>query len=149
MLEVCRAAGDEEGVSFWQWVLHLLDCAGHELMSDEEDITMVDKSIPGRVMTTPAKEVLVLKWRHTYLTKLFTFIDVTTGVEDMVFQRAGHSSLQRLCGGKESNWLPLTGCPKSFFNLLYLAKLTIPQKSALRMDESEFILRNFEGYLDG
>ncbi|KAJ3779700.1 hypothetical protein GGU10DRAFT_337797, partial [Lentinula aff. detonsa] len=100
MIQVCKErgkAGDDaartEGVAFWQWVLNLLEHAGPELMSDEEDLHVLDETIPERPISVAAKEVLSLAWRHPYFTKLFIFIDVTTGLEAMVFQRTGHPSM--------------------------------------------------------
>ncbi|KAJ3990613.1 hypothetical protein F5050DRAFT_1538658, partial [Lentinula boryana] len=130
MIQVCKErgkAGDDaartEGVAFWQWVLNLLEHAGPELMSDEEDLHVLDETIPERPISVAAKEVLSLAWRHPYFTKLFIFIDVTTGLEAMVFQRTGHPSMRRIRTGRESSWPAPKGRPISFYAPIFLKTL--------------------------
>ncbi|KAJ3963636.1 hypothetical protein EV361DRAFT_779097, partial [Lentinula raphanica] len=90
MVEVCEERKDREGLRFWQWVVLLLGRAGHEFMSDEEDMWCLDPSgSSSRRVPKAAKQVLHLRWRNDYFTKLFTFMEVTTGVEEMVFHHAG------------------------------------------------------------
>ncbi|KAJ3737964.1 hypothetical protein EV361DRAFT_801935, partial [Lentinula raphanica] len=147
MGDVCHSVGDEDGESFWLWVLHVLDRAGVEFMSDEEDITVLDESHPSSSTTlTAAKQVLHLKWRAPYFTRLFIFIDTTTGVEEVLFQRIGRASMRRIRGKKDTTWPAPAGRPKSFYAPVFLAKLTPPQEAALRYDEARFVLRDFEGY---
>ncbi|KAJ3992029.1 hypothetical protein F5050DRAFT_1699888, partial [Lentinula boryana] len=151
MIEVHQTERTEaaaQATEFWQWVLNLLDCGGHELMSDEEDLTVLDESNPSRLLMIAAKQVLVVEWRHTYFEKLLTFIDVTTGIEELIFGRTGRPSFRRIPGQKVSSWPPPTGLPKSFFKPIYLTKLNTIEKAALVIDETEFVLRSFEGYLD-
>ncbi|KAJ3752102.1 hypothetical protein EV360DRAFT_89072 [Lentinula raphanica] len=42
MVEVCEDRQDRDGHKFWQWVVFLLERAGHEFMSDEEDMWFWD-----------------------------------------------------------------------------------------------------------
>ncbi|KAJ3709917.1 hypothetical protein F5878DRAFT_549376 [Lentinula raphanica] len=146
MVDVCLAHEDEKGLDFWRWTLHLLDRAGHEFMSDEEDATILEESSSQRVASKLVKQVLLLKWRHPYFNNLCQFIDATIDIEATVFHRAGHASLERVRVTKESTWPPPPGRPKSFFSPVYLSSLQIYQKSALMFDEKDFPLRAFEGY---
>ncbi|KAJ3794045.1 hypothetical protein GGU11DRAFT_690588 [Lentinula aff. detonsa] len=150
MVEVCEDRKDEDGLSFWQWVVLLLKCAGHEFMSDEEDMWYLDATSGSGSSRIPkaAKQVLHLKWCHRYFTKLFTFIEVTTGVEEMIFHQAGRPPMPRIHVEKESTWPPPPNRPKSFFNPSWLVNRSIVQRSALKLDDAEFILRDFEGYMD-
>jgi len=149
MIQVCEEHHNNDGVAFWQWVLHVLDLAGLEFMSDEDGTTIFNETQPNRILSIPAKEVLMLQWRHPYFLKLFTFIDVTTGIEEMIFQKTGKAALKRIRSQRISSWGPPTGRPVAFYAPVYLKNLTIPQKASLKMDEAEFLLRSFEGYLDG
>ncbi|KAJ3831768.1 hypothetical protein F5878DRAFT_549129 [Lentinula raphanica] len=150
MVEVCEDRGDKDGVGFWQWVVLLLNRAGHEFMSDEEDMWYLDETGGSGSSRVPkaAKQVLHLKWRHSYFTKLFTFIEVTTGVEEMIFHHAGRPPMPRIRVEKESTWPPPPSRPKSFFNPSWLANRSIVQRSALQLDDAKFDLRDFEGYMD-
>lgn len=148
MIQVSEEHHNEDGVAFWQWALCALDLAGHEFMSDEDNTTIFNETQHNRILSIPAKEVLMLKWRHPYFLKLFAFIDVTTGVEEMIFQRTGKPALKRIRSQRISSWGPPTGRPIAFYAPIYLRNLTIPQRASLKMDEGEFVLRSFEGYLD-
>ncbi|KAJ3715432.1 hypothetical protein C8R42DRAFT_552844, partial [Lentinula raphanica] len=96
MADVCHAVEDEDGENFWLWALNLLDRAGFEFMSDEEDITVLDESQPTSSTLTPAKQVLVLNWRASYFTRLVIFIDSTVSVEELLFKRVGRASMRRI-----------------------------------------------------
>ncbi|KAJ3816679.1 hypothetical protein F5880DRAFT_1494033 [Lentinula raphanica] len=151
MVEVCEDRQDRDGRKFWQWVVFLLQRAGHEFMSDEEDMWFWDTGSGTGSSSIPkaAKQVLRLKWRNDYFTKLFTFMEVTTGIEEMVFHHAGRSAMPRIRVDKESTWPPPPYRPKSFFNPGWLANRSFVQMSALRLDDADFVLQDFEGYMDG
>ncbi|KIK50650.1 hypothetical protein GYMLUDRAFT_182456, partial [Collybiopsis luxurians FD-317 M1] len=140
MIEVCKDRNDHEGVTFWEWVLVLLDCAGHDFMLDDEDMT--------RTIARCIKQVALLKWRHPYFLKLFRFIDVILGIENMVFQQHGKAPMERVRTSQVSSWPAPPGRPPSFYAPIFLASLTLPQKTALKMDEIEFTLCHFEEDLD-
>ncbi|KAJ3964603.1 hypothetical protein EV361DRAFT_811919, partial [Lentinula raphanica] len=140
MADVCHALVDEDGESFWLWVLHVLDRAGVEFMSDEKISQSLTKA--------GLLQVLHLKWRAPYFTRLFIFIDTTTGVEEVLFKRIGRASMRRIRGKKDTTWPAPAGRPKSFYAPVFIAKLTPPQVAALRLDETKFVLRDFEGYKD-
>ncbi|KIK50824.1 hypothetical protein GYMLUDRAFT_182213, partial [Collybiopsis luxurians FD-317 M1] len=148
MIEVCKDRNDHEGVTFWEWVLVLLDRAGHDFMSDDEDITVLDRTDGKRTIARHIKQVTLLKWRHPYFLKLFRFIDAILGIENMVFQQHGKAPMERVRTSQVSSWPAPPGRPPSFYAPIFLASLTLPQKTALKMDEIEFTLRHFEEDLD-
>ncbi|KAF9060869.1 hypothetical protein BDP27DRAFT_1236081, partial [Rhodocollybia butyracea] len=140
MIAVCEERHDEDGKSFWQWVLNVLDLAGYDFMSDEET-TLV-------MLSVPVKKVMLMKWHHPYFLQLFVFIDVTTGMEEEIFQKMGKAAFQRLQSQEETTWPSPCGRPKAFYAPVYLSRLKAPQLAALKMTEGEFVLRSFDGYLD-
>ncbi|KAF9016997.1 hypothetical protein BDP27DRAFT_1458506 [Rhodocollybia butyracea] len=144
MITVCEEHHDEDGKSFWQWALNVLDLAGHDFMSDEETTSVLDT----RVLSVPVKKVMLMKWRHPYFLRLFVFIDVTTGMEEEIFQKIGKAAFRRVRSQEETTWPPPCGRPKAFYALVYLSMLKAPQLAALKMTEEVFVLRSFDGYLN-
>ncbi|KIK52573.1 hypothetical protein GYMLUDRAFT_251069 [Collybiopsis luxurians FD-317 M1] len=61
MIEVCKDRNDHEGVMFWEWVLVLLDHAGHNFMLDDEDMTVLDRTDGKRTIARCIKQVALLK----------------------------------------------------------------------------------------
>lgn len=148
MIQVSEEQDRPEEKGFWEWVLSLLDHAGYEFMSDEEDASVLDQSNPKRVISTSVKEVKLLKWRHPYFLKLFIFLDLTSKMEEEVFGQIGRPAFQRIRAQKASTWPAPSGRPISFYAPVFLGNLCAPEKAALRMDSAEFVLRSFEGYSD-
>ncbi|KIK60672.1 hypothetical protein GYMLUDRAFT_167516 [Collybiopsis luxurians FD-317 M1] len=137
MIEVCQDCGDKEGKAFWEWVLVVLDRGGHEFMSDEEDATVIDER---NAKARPGKQILTLPWQDPYFVKLFTFIDVTTGIEDMIFGPRGPTPLRRIRVDEVSTKDPPSKLPKTFFSEEYLSRLSQPQKHALKIAKEDFPL---------
>lgn len=148
MIAVCEERHDGDGKSFWQWVLNVLDLAGHDFMSDEETTSVLDTTDCNRTLSVPVKKVMLMKWRHPYFLRLFVFIDVTTGMEEEIFQKMGKAAFRRVRSQEETTWPPPCGRPKAFYAPVYLSRLKAPQLAALKMTEGEFVLRSFDGYLE-
>ncbi|KAJ3753864.1 hypothetical protein FB446DRAFT_607317, partial [Lentinula raphanica] len=142
MVRHCRERNDHAGLTFWRYVLQVLDALGHDGMSDEEG-TEIDVNNQGFVRKHPAKKILVLYWRHPWFRDLFQRVDSAPAVEKLIFRRSRSSRMPRIAVSQQSQRPPPKGLPVTFFRPQYLESLLAVDKEDLQISDKRVEVFNF------
>lgn len=146
MIRVCRERNNQRGVDFWSYVLSVTNILVHDGMSDEENAEVpVRYGDDGSLIRQQVvRKIPVLWWRHPWFEDLFKAVDSATGVERVIFHRAG--KLTRLRVPEVSYRPPPRGLPVSFFRQEYLDALLPVDRDELMMSDEQIPVYNFVDY---
>ncbi|KAF9025491.1 hypothetical protein BDZ89DRAFT_953783 [Hymenopellis radicata] len=144
MIAVSRERGEQEAVTFWQYVLACLDKLGYEGMSDEEGGEEILYRRDGTAKSNPVKHVLLLYWRHPSFRSLFQRVDETHGIEDEIFKHQNRPKVPRIRVDVQSKRGPPKHLQVAFFRQEYLDSLYSHEREELFLSEKHFQLFDYE-----
>lgn len=145
MIIASRERGDQTAVDFWSYVLRVVELFKHDGMSDEEDAA-VQTTTNGVTRVEQVKKIPILSWRHPWFRDLFKIVDSATGVERVLFYRAGTGKLARIRVDTVRHRNPPVGLPQSFFDRNYLNTLLEIDWEDLAISEVDIPVYNFIGF---
>ncbi|KAJ3990967.1 hypothetical protein F5050DRAFT_1582207 [Lentinula boryana] len=140
MVQFARNTGNAELKEYWEYALKALNILQHDGMSDEEDVEE-DITVDGVATKRLVRIVKILGYRHESFRGLFEIIDVTRGLEDLIFNQSGRSRIPRKRVNIVDLREPPKDLPKSVFRQEYLNQLSEFDIEELRISEQDFEIR--------